>query len=134
MSTFLFRCYWVALPFTMISSGCSFTEYKPGFPTQENNVELLPEATYEKLLVEFMITNQLYDSQADSAIVDSAHQALFSSFETTEEIFMATHRTFERDPETQMARIQRIRDEVQAEMERISDYMNEESRKRRLSQ
>ena len=134
MSLFLLRFCWIAFPFALISYGCSFSEYEPGFPTQISTVELLPEAAYEKLLVEFMITNQLYDSQTDSATVDSAHQALFSSFGTTEEIFMATHRAFEQDPEAQMARIQRIRDEVQAEMERISDYMNEETRKRRSSQ
>lgn len=111
-------------------SGCSFTEYRPGFGTAEaqpDPTELLSESDYETLLLEYMITNQLFDTQTDSATLDSARQALFSSYGTTEELFFATHRAFEQDPEAQMERVKRIREEVQKEIEAISDYIRQKN-------
>lgn len=114
-------------------TGCSFTDYRPGFSVSESHPlanERLSESAYESLLMEYMITNQLYDTQTDSATLDSAHLALFSAFGTTKELFFATHRAYEQDPETQLERITRLREEVQREMEAISDYIQEQNRAR----
>ncbi len=107
-------------------SGCSFTDYKPGFTNSDKTIspeDLLSEANYEQVLLEFIITNQLFDTQTDSAALDSTHQALFSRFGTTKDLFFATHRAYEQDPKKQIERINRLRDEVQREMESISDYI-----------
>lgn len=82
----------------------------------------LDEQSYERLLLEVMVTHQLYDTMADSARVDSAKRELMERNGTTWEAFLATHSRYEEDVEAQIDRISRLQDRVQREMQRITAY------------
>lgn len=103
---------WAAL---LAVAGC---EPEPG----EWTAPALDEPTYERLLVEVMVTHQMYDTMADSARVDSARRTLMRRNGTTWEAFLETHARYEQDLESQIERISRLQSLVQREMQTITAY------------
>lgn len=88
----------------------------------ERTAPALDEQTYERLLVEVMVTHQMYDTMADSVRVDSARRSLMRRNGTTWEAFLETHARYEQDLESQIERISRLQAFVQREMQKITAY------------
>lgn len=99
--------------FILFLTGCESKIQKPD--------PLLDEDTYASILVEMMIIRTQQAANPDSVNVDSLRNLVFSYYEVPEQQFMESHKYYEQFVREHEARVNRIIDSLQAELERIEN-------------
>jgi len=83
--------------------------------------ELLPDSVYIPLLANMQLI-QVWNNSSDTMALDSLKQILFGTFGVDEQQFLASHRYYQSDFESQLARLDSVKILIETEKRHIQEY------------
>lgn len=88
--------------------------------------DLLEEKRYISLFSELVVINQLDEAQLDSVSRDYLKEQAFKEYKVTREQFERSHLYYQKQPEQQLKRIDKIEEWLTEERERLQEKLNRE--------
>jgi hypothetical protein len=85
------------------------------------NDDLLDEYTYEQLILELTILNQLDDDKLGGQERDDIRQRIFAHYGANEELFRNTHDYYQQNVPEQLERMEKLRIKLSQERDTIQE-------------
>ena len=108
----------LALCTLFFSTTCKVTTEGPRIAEP---AELLPDSVYIPLLANMQLI-QVWNNSSDTMALDSLKQILFGTFGVDEQQFLASHRYYQSDFESQLARLDSVKILIETEKRHIQEY------------
>ncbi|WP_340105049.1 DUF4296 domain-containing protein [Rhodohalobacter sp. 8-1] len=87
--------------------------------------DLVEEDRYITVFTELVVINQLNETQLDSVSRDYLKEQIFEKYNVTPEQFERTHLYYQKQPEQQLQRIDKIEESLTEERDQLQDRLNE---------
>lgn len=88
--------------------------------------DLLEEDLYIEVFSELVVINQLSDEQLDGVSREYLKEQAFEKYDVDPEQFNRSHQFYQKQPELQLERIDRVEEILKEERDRFQDRLNEE--------
>jgi hypothetical protein len=91
--------------------------------------DVIQEETYINVFTELVIINQLGDAQLDSLARDSLKREVFAEYGVNREQFDEAHSYYQKQPDAQLRRLDKIEEILTEQRERFQDKLNEDRKR-----
>jgi len=92
--------------------------------------DLIEEDQYVKIFAELVVLNQLTDDQLGPVSREYLSDQIFEDYSVTEEQFDRSHKYYQRNPEQQLERVERVNEIITDERDRFQERLNRERERR----